>query len=271
MPTLFQVLNVYKIHPPQMNPHDPTKGTYAVWADVELSCGCGKPPRPPVQIKVRYWDPDRVRGNEGGDPRRQPARAICPNGCSEKVVEAPGITEEMMDNLVDLALAELDVIPGPRKGLLPVWAVGLLFMIVAAVAFFAFRTGCRPAEAEAARSERRAYIRALERARDLPRGLLWKVCKAESRCRMVVRRDGKQADVGPWQVRALDVHTRGGDRFREALQDFYVNAAEAARLLVRSRRQCEAKPNIPACKRCPWGLYNPRSTTWCRKVLGGES
>ena len=139
MPTLFQIIQVFKTYPPVNIEHDPTPGTYEIPMDVELSCGCGKPPAEPARLNVLYGDIDRTRGNEHSDKRQRPARAMCPNGCSEKITEvdpAVALTQEAFDDLIDLAIAELDIQPGPGKTLIPLWQLTLLGSIVLAVILY---------------------------------------------------------------------------------------------------------------------------------------
>jgi len=116
-------------------------------------------------------------------------------------------------------------------------------------------------------------ITALEQHHRLPRGLLKRVCRAETRCRMVVAlgrgKGGLGADVGPWQIHVPDSNSPAGQRAVRYLMDRTVNAAVAAKLLAASRAKCERLGNPGRCLKCPFLFYNYHSETWCRKVMGG--
>jgi hypothetical protein len=98
----------------------------------------------------------------------------------------------------------------------------------------------------------------------LPRGLLAAVIQAESRGRWALgfNRNGS-CDVGPAQV-----NVPGCDLLRVAqLLDLETNLAAGARILKASSRACGQRPWLRGCAVCPWGRYNPWSTTWCVRVF----
>ena len=267
MPTLYQVVHVFRVYPPATISHDPTPGTYQVPMDVALSCGCGKPPGQPCRINVQYWDNDRRRGNELDDPRQPPNRAMCPNGCSEQVREMPGVSEQAMETLLDAAMAELDVQPGPGRTVLPMWAVILLALVIAAASFFAFRAGCRVRDAEAApRPTMRQVERMAERYYRLPRGILRRLARVESTHRdLAPHRDGPGCAVGRYQLQVPSCDPVAMTH----LQGRAVNTWAAAAWLAWSRAWCADRPGRCPCWAARWNWH--RRANLCRKLLGGET
>jgi hypothetical protein len=135
------------------------------------------------------------------------------------------------------------------------------------LALFAYNSS-----AESTPSPRQRYLQALEHTKDLPRGHLWAVCRAETRCRMVVSlgrgRGGTGCDVGPWAIHVRDCNSYAGQLHVEHLMDWETNAAAAAARLKRSRDKCKRLGNPGRCTWCPDVFYNVNSKTWCGKVMG---
>jgi len=125
-------------------------------------------------------------------------------------------------------------------------------------------------------SPRQQVIQSLERSKGLTRGLLWDVCQAETRCRMVLSagrgKGGRGCDVGPWAIHVPDCNSDAGQRAVEYLMDWETNAAAAARILANSAAKCKRLGNPGRCLKCPGVFYNVHSKTWCGKVYrqGGD-
>lgn len=106
----------------------------------------------------------------------------------------------------------------------------------------------------------------IEEKYHLPESLLVAVVLAESGGRLIVARGrGKRragCDVGPAQV-----HVPGCESSRmRRLLVLSVNLEESAKILKWSESKCVARPEISACRRSRWALYNGGSKTWWARV-----
>ena len=147
----------------------------------------------------------------------------------------------------------------------PLQAIGAAILAVALMLWLGDRADSAPSPAQ-------IHLRSLERDQRLERGLLWRVCWAETRCRTVVSygrgKGGTGCDVGPWAIHVRQCASKAGKARVKALLKWKANAKEGARILGDSYRKCERLGNPGRCKFCKGVFYNVRSKTWCGKVYG---
>jgi len=96
----------------------------------------------------------------------------------------------------------------------------------------------------------------------LPEGLLAAVVLAESGGRNIVAHHSHGCDVGPGQVFVPGCQSRMRWIFRRPR----VSLTVAASILDWSRSRCAGDPELKACRRSRWALYNGGSRFWWRRV-----
>jgi len=104
---------------------------------------------------------------------------------------------------------------------------------------------------------------AAEREQELPSGLVAATVLGEAWGLDLVSRHRHGCDVGQAQIKV----PRCDWTVISMIRPQQINLRISALKLHRSRVKCRRWPHLPACKRCIWGLYNPGSKRWCRRVM----